>query len=198
MRDRGGGRSRQARDRPPSWSASDRARASEPARESRLDRDRDRDRIQELATGLQAMERDHPAWGHTFREHVDVTDEQLGRRAAKGMNTRGRQEPLPPAHATRWQSKEAMAVAAYALRHSDEYRHHLAAAEKSAKSRFRTQRPLAEVLGPAWRTDVYGHSNESHGQLPSQWRPDSQAVAIWQKQDNGRWHLYTCYPEVGC
>lgn len=171
-------------------------RVPSPAGPARLNPVRDRDRIQQLAARLQAMERDHPAWGHTFREHVNVTDEQLTRRAVTGINARGDQDWLAPRHATRWQSKEAMAVAAYRLRTSDEYRLRHAAAERDGMTRFRTQRPLADVLGAGWRADVYGRSRESSGRWPSRWHRDSQAVAIWQKQDDGRWHLYTCYPEV--
>jgi hypothetical protein len=67
-----------------------------------------------------------------------MTGEQLTRQAAIRISSCRRQEALPPTHARKWQPKEATAVAAYMLRHSDEYRLHEAAAEKRGKIRFRT------------------------------------------------------------
>ena len=112
MRDRGGGRARRHWDRSSPKRETDRVRVPEPAGEGRLDRVRDRDRIYQLAARLQTTERDHPAWDHTFREHVNVTDKQLARRAATDIDARGQQDYLPPRQATRWQSKEAMVVVA--------------------------------------------------------------------------------------
>lgn len=191
MPDRDSGRARPRPDRQPPGPA----RVQE--RDAFLDRVRDYDRIQQLAGRLHALEQEHPDWAHTFREHVSVTDAQLVTRAATGVNARGLRELRPPEHATRWQSQDAMVLAADRLRRSAEFRDRQAYAERTGQVRIRTDHPLAAVLGPGWRSDVYGRSRESAGAAPSRWRPDSQAVAIWQKQEDGRWHLYTCYPEVG-
>ena len=78
----------------------------------RLNRVRDAAEIRRRAELSRQQERDHPRWGHAFREHVDATDKELQRRAATGINARGRQEDFIPEHATRWQSDAACIVAA--------------------------------------------------------------------------------------
>jgi hypothetical protein len=202
MRDRGGRSAQRDRERPPPR-AGEPAREADRTRESRpLDRIRDAAEIRQRAGLTRQRERIHPGWGHTFREHVDVTDKELQRRAATGINARGHRNDFIPEHATRWQSDAACVIAADGLWHTPEARQ--ARNEIDAKIRtgkptrlgFPARAPLSQVLGPNWRQDVYGRSSESHGRQPSQWRPDSQAVAIFRKQADGRWHLYTCYPEV--
>jgi hypothetical protein len=75
VRDRGGARAWRHWDRPSPQRETDRVRVRVPAGEGRLTRVRDREWIHQLAARLQATERDHPAWDHTLREHVNVTDE---------------------------------------------------------------------------------------------------------------------------
>jgi hypothetical protein len=157
---------------------------------------RDEARIGQLANQWRTMERDHPEWSHAFQRHVDITDKQLARRAASGELPDGRPGPVP-ANATRWQSADAMAAATYGLANSDEYRRKRAAAEASGTPRFTVTRPLPEVLGPAWRADVYGRTAASGGTQASQWNAGSVAVCTWQRRSDGRWHPVTCYPEPG-
>lgn len=162
----------------------------------RLDRVRDADQIRARADRLRTVEREHPDWGHTNREHVRATDEQLALRAKCGINARGRPGPAPQ-HATRWQSDEAMVIAEDRLRNSAEFRRKQqdAASARGRTPQITVRRPLAEVLGPGWRSDVYGRSHASGGAQPSRWRSDSTALAVWRLRDDGQWHLYTCYPE---
>jgi hypothetical protein len=202
VRDRDGGRARpdRERDRPPPPrprpddhpAAASRARSADQA--GRLDRVRDAAQIRARVDRLRTMEQDHPDWGHTYREHVQATDEQLALRAKSGINARGRPGRVPE-HATRWQSAESMAIAADGLRNSAEFRRSQDAAVAGGDPQFTVRRPLADVLGPGWRSDVYGRSRASGGTQPSRWRPDGNACAVWRRQDDGRWHLYTCYPE---
>jgi hypothetical protein len=167
-----------------------------------LDRIRDAAEIRHRAGLSRQKERDHPSWGHAFREHVDVTDQELQRRAATGINARGRPEDFIPEHATRWQSEAACMIAADRIWHTPEARQQRKEidakirAGEPTKLGFDGRVPLSQALGPGWRDDVYGRSRESHGLKPSQWRTDSQAVAVFRKQADGRWYLYTCYPEV--
>jgi hypothetical protein len=169
-------------------------RARSAGADNRLDRVRDAAQIGARADRLRTVEREHPDWGHTFREHVQVTGQQLAQRARSGINARGRPGPTP-VHATRWQSAEAMVIAADGLRNSAEFRRSKAEAIARGVPQFNVRRPLSDVFGPEWRSDVYGRSRESGGAQPSRWQPDSNAFAIWRRQNDGRWHLYTCYPE---
>jgi hypothetical protein len=159
-----------------------------------LDRARDEAQIRRIESRWRALENDHPQWSHAFQRHVDVSDQQLARRAATGELPDGSQARVP-AHATRWQSADAMVVAAHGLANSDEFRRARADAEASGAPRFTVTRPLREVLGPAWRADVYGRTAASHGAQASRWRDSSVAVCHWQRRSDGRWHPVSCYPE---
>jgi hypothetical protein len=167
-----------------------------------MDRVRDAAEIRRRAGVSRQRERDHPTWGHAFREHVDVTDQELQRRAATGINARGRREDFVPEHATRWQSEAACVIAAdtiWRTREAQQARNDIDRALRAGRpvrQGFAGRQPLSRVLGPDWRDDVSGRSSASGGRQPSEWRADSQAVVIFRKQADGRWHLYTCYPEV--
>lgn len=184
-------------------------RADDPARQAdraqdpaHLDRGRDAAEIRQRAQLSRLRELTHPQWGHAFREHVDASDEELRRRAATGINARGYLDDFIPEHATRWQSDAACVISADGLWHTreaQEARKEIDAkvqAREPTRQGFAVRAPLSQVLGPNWRDDVYGRSRVSRGRQPSQWRTDSQAVAVFRKQADGRWHLYTCYPEV--
>jgi len=206
MRERDAGRSqdqdrherdRQDRDLP----RHEQARAQDRGRP--LDRVRDAAEIRRRAELSREKERKHSRWGHAFREHVDATDEQLARRAAAGVNARGQQEDSIPDDATRWQSDAASVITtdrlwrtpeAQQVRNEIDYR---IQAGLPTRHSFTVRAPLSKVLGPNWRDDVYGRSKSSHGLQATQWRTDSQAVAVFRKQaDDGRWHLHTCYPQA--
>ena len=167
-----------------------------------LDRVRDAAEIRRRAELSRQKERDHPRWGHAFREHVDATDKELERRAATGINARGRQEDFIPEHATRWQSDAACIVAADRAWHTPQARQARRDIEarlragQQARQGFEARVSLRDALGPDWRNDVYGRSQASGGLQHSQWRADSQVVAVFRRQADGRWYLYTCYPEV--
>jgi hypothetical protein len=161
-----------------------------------LDRVRDQAKIRQLANQWRTMEEAHPAWSHAFGRHRDISEEQLATRAATGELPNGEKKAIPR-HATKWRSDGAMVVAADGLARSDDYRKARAYAEASGQDRFKVVRPLAEVLGPGWRTDVYGRSAASGGTLASQWTDDSTAVGRWRRQSDGRWHPVTCFPEPG-
>jgi hypothetical protein len=161
-----------------------------------LDRVQDQAQIEQLANQWRTMERDHPQWSHAFQRHVDINDEQLARRAATGELPGGGHGERP-ANATRWQSADAMVIATHGLANSPEYRAKLASAEANGTVRFTVTRPLPEVLGPAWRADVYGRTAASGGNQASQWHADGVAVGTWQRRSDGRWHPLTCYPQPG-
>lgn len=167
-----------------------------------LDRVRDAAEIRQQAQLSRLRELSHPQWGHAFREHVDATDEELRRRAATGINARGYLDDSVPEHATRWQSDAACVISAdwlWRTQKAQEERKEIDAkikAREPTRLGFAVRAPLSQVLGPSWRDDVYGRSHESQGRQLSQWHTDSQAVAVFRKQADGRWHLYTCYPEV--
>lgn len=167
-----------------------------------LDRIRDAAEIRQRAVLSRQKERLHPGWGHAFREHVDVTEQELERRAATGTNARGQHEDFSPEHATRWQSDAACVIAAdriWRTPEAQQARNDIDAqlgAGRPARQGFAGRANLAQVLGPGWREDVYGRSRQSRGRGLSQWHADSQAVAIFRKQADGKWYLYTCYPEV--
>jgi len=180
---------RQDRDR-----ASDRRNVAE--RRVALDRVRDQARIKQLANRWRTMEQDHPEWSHAFQRHVDITDQQLAKRAATGELPGGKHGTLP-ANATRWQSADAMAVAAHGLANSDEFRTKRASAGADRTMRFTVTRPLPEVLGPAWRADVYGRTAASRGTQASQWDAGGVAICTWQRGSDGQWHPFTCYPQPG-
>jgi hypothetical protein len=162
-----------------------------------LDQAREAARIRQAERSLHATELDHTEWCHVFREHVEATDQQLARRAATGVNARGQQERFRAEDATRWQSADAMATVVYRLENSPHYEQAKADAERYNLVRFSVRRPLHEVLGPGWRADVYGRSRASSGRQASQWNAASDAVAVWKKQSDGKWHLLTCYPQPG-
>jgi len=202
MRDREGRISQRDRERP-SPCADEPARRADRTRDpGHLDRLRNAAEIRHRADLSRQREQVNPGWGHTFREHVDVTDQELQRRAAAGINARGRPQDFIPEHATRWQSDAACVIAADGLWRTPEAqraRNEIEAkiqAGQPARLGFSARAPLSQVLGPDWRDDVYGRSRVSHGRQPSEWRADSQAVGIFRKQADGRWHLYTCYPQV--
>lgn len=203
MRDRDGRSPQRDRERPPLPRADQPPRQANGTRDSRrLDRITDAAEIRHRAELSRQRELIHPGWGHTFREHVEATDQELQRRAATGINARNHREDFIPEHATRWQSDAACVIAADRLWRAPEARQ--ARNEIDAKIRagqparqgFAVRAPLSQILGPGWRDDVYGRSRESHGRQPSRWRADSQGVAIFRRQAGGRWHLYTCYPQV--
>ena len=174
----------------------DRDRRNVADRRVALDRVRDEARIKQLENQWRTMERAHPQWSHAFQRHVDITHERLARRAATGELPDGKHGDVP-ANATRWQSADAMVVAAHGLANSDEFRRKLASAETNGTLRFTVTRPLPDVLGPAWRADVYGRTAASGGIRASQWNADSVAVCTWQRRTDGRWHPLTCYPQPG-
>jgi hypothetical protein len=161
-----------------------------------LDRVRDQAKIRQLANRWRTMEEEHPRWSHAFERHVDITDQQLARRADTGELPNGKVEATPR-NATKWRSADAMVVAADGLAHSKEYDRKLAFAKANGEDRFEVTRPLPEVLGPGWRADVHGRAAASHGVQASQWNDDSIAVGRWRRQSDGRWHLLTCYPQPG-
>lgn len=203
MPDREGRSSRRDRERTPLPRADDPERQADRTQDpAHLDRDRDAAEIRQRAQVSRLRELTHPQWGHAFREHVDATDEELRRRAATGINARGYLDNFIPEHATRWQSDAACVIAADGLWNTKEARDAATGIDAKIRARqpteqgFAVRAPLSRVLGPSWRDDVYGRSRASQGRELSQWRTDSQAVAIFRKQADGRWHLYTCYPEV--
>jgi hypothetical protein len=178
----------------------DRQRAGEQDRRSgadrrvALDRVRDQAQVRRLENQWRALEEQHPEWTHAFRKHVDITEHGLARRAAdwklSGM-------PDVPRDATKWRSADAMVVAADRMRHSDQYQRRLADAQAKGIDRFPTTERLSTVLGPGWRTDVYGRTAASHGAQASQWYDDSTVRVVWQRRSDGRWHPLTCYPQPG-
>jgi hypothetical protein len=183
--------------------ADDPARQAERTQDSaQLDRVRDAAEIRQRAQVSRLRELTHPQWGHTFREHVDATDEELRRRAATGINARGHLDESIPEHATRWQSDAACVISADGLWHTREAQEARKEIDAKMQAREPTRQglavraPLSQVLGPNWSDDVYGRSQVSQGCELSQWRTDSQAVAVFRKQADDRWHLYTCYPQV--
>lgn len=194
-RERGRGREEQERPRDGRDRGPDRNRDQDQERERGLDRERDRARILRQAARWREMEDKHPSWGHSFREHVEASDRMLERRAATGVNVRGEHRQVP-AHASRWQSPAAMTVAAQRLWFSGERQRAQEQAMAGNRSRFSVRMPLERVLGPGWRDDVYARSAASGGTRQSGWTSDARAVAVWRKQEDGRWHLYTCYPEA--
>ena len=144
---------------------------------------------------LRALERDHPDWAHTMREHVDVTDQQLERRARNGTNARGQERSIP-LHATRWRNDMACARAEQAVWRSPEVQQRRRAAEAEGGLEIVGLMPLSAALGPGWRSDVYGRSHVSTGTRDSRWPPASRVKAVWRRRPDGEWCLYTCYPQV--
>ena len=184
-----------ARQQPPQTTAGD-ARIRQASDDGQAERVRDADRrIREQAERLRVLEREHPDWAHTFREHVDATDQELARRARTGVNARGQHRDAPP-HATRWTSDTACVRAAAAVLRSPEAQEQRRQALAGGGLEFGGRVPLRTALGPGWRDDVYGRSRASGGAEASRWPPDSRVFALWRKQPDGQWHLYTCYPQV--
>lgn len=161
-----------------------------------LDRARDQTKIRQLAGRWRALEKEHPDWSHAFKRHVDITDQQLGERAANWRLTAGYPDEVPR-NATKWRSADATVVAADGLAHSNEYKRKLADAEATGIKRFPVTKPLSEVLGSNWRADVYGRSTASHGTQASQWNDRSFVTGVWERQSDGRWHILTCFPQPG-
>jgi hypothetical protein len=157
---------------------------------------RDQAKVKQVASQWRAMEDEHPDWTHAFGRHVDITEQQLDKRAVTGELPNGKKDDAPD-NATKWRSADAMVVAADGLAHSDEYKRRLADAEATGKTTFAVTRPLPEVLGPGWRADVYGRTSTPQGTQPSQWNDGSIAKGIWRRQSDGRWHPLTCYPQPG-
>jgi hypothetical protein len=143
------------------------------------------------ATRLRAAERAHPERGHTVREHLDVSQEQLALRARDGTTARGIRL-RPPPHATRWQSDEACIRAADSMGRSADAQ----AQRRSGREEVVVRQQLRDAVGPDWRAHVYGRSHASLGSQESRWPATSQAVGVWRRQDDGQYHLFTCYPEV--
>ena len=193
---RSGQERRQERDR----SGSQERRQEQDRRSSEerrsLDRTRDQARISQLENRWRALEQEHPDWSHAFERHVDISEEQLARRAETGELPNGKAGDIPR-HATRWRSADAMVVAADGAAHSDEYQRKRAKAEANGETRFTVTRPLPEVLGPGWRADVQGRTAAPHGVQSTQWNDDSTVKTIWQRRSDGRWHPVTCYPQPG-
>lgn len=156
--------------------------------------------VKRRAERLRTMEAAHPQWSHTCAEHIDATDADLQRRAATGVNARGHSEAFIPENATRWQSEAACVTAADRLwrtPHAQQQRAEIereAQAGRPVKQSFTERQTLSQALGPGWRDDVYGRSRASHGFQPSQWHDNSHVVAVYRRQSDGNWHLYTCYP----
>jgi hypothetical protein len=161
-----------------------------------LDRVRDQAKISQLADRWRTLEEEHPRWSHSFERHLDITDQQLMRRAATGELPNGHRE-AQPRNATKWRSADAMVVAADGLAHSDAYQRKRAFAEANGEPKFTVTRPLPETLGPRWRADVHGRTAASGGSQVSQWNDESIVKGTWKRQSDGRWHLLTCYPEPG-
>jgi hypothetical protein len=180
----------------------DQNRGANRERRRPLDRDADTAEISRRAELSRQKERADSRLGHAFGEHVDASDEQLRRRAEKGINARGHDEGFIPENATRWQSEAACVVAADKLwhtQHAQQVRGDIEAklrAGQPVKSSFTERARLSDVLGPGWRNDVYGRSRASWGRQLTQWGNDSHAVAVyrWNHAD-GRWYLHTCYPD---
>jgi hypothetical protein len=166
------------------------------------DRDVDRDAayIKRHADQTRKRENEHATWGHTFAEHVDATDVELQRRAATGVNARGHDEGFCPKNATRWQSDAACVRATGALwsqPEAQQQRREIDAkvqAGQPVKQSIEVRGRLDQVLGPRWQNDVYGRSHSSGGKAASQWSADAHAVAVFRRQPNGTWYVYTCYP----
>lgn len=161
-----------------------------------LDRVRDQAKISQLEHRWRTLEQAHPEWSHAFERHVDITEEQIIRRADTGELPNGTKEDVPR-NATRWRSADAMVVAADGVAHSDEYKRKRAEAEANGEKRFPVTRPLREVLGPNWRADVQGRTAASHGAQATQWDDDSTVRTIWHRRSDGRWHPVTCFPQPG-
>jgi hypothetical protein len=168
-------------------------------REGPLDRVRDAAEIRRRAALSRQKEDEHPDWGHGFREHVDVTKEELARRAATGINARGDKNKIPE-HATRF-SEAASVITTdllWRMPKAQQRRNEIEAnlrEGRPARPSFTVRAPLSLVLGPDWRDDVYGRSSASGGLETSQWRADSEAVVTFRKQ-GGTWYQHTCYPQV--
>ena len=161
-----------------------------------LERMRDQEKVRQLANRWRTLEKEHPDWSHAFERHVDITEQQLARRAATGELPNGNIGAIPR-NATKWRSADAMVVAAGELARSDKYKAERALAEANGEDRFEVTRPLSEVLGPGWRADVHGRTAASRGAQASQWNDDSVAVGHWRRRNDGRWHPLTCYPQPG-
>ncbi len=161
-----------------------------------LDRVRDQAKIRQLAGRLRATERAHPDWCHVFERHVDISDPDLAERAADWRHSAKYPDEVPH-NATKWQSADAMVIAADRLAHSDEFKRKLAHAEASGIKRFPVNLPSEQALGPNWRADVYGRTTASHGTQASRWNDTSFVTGVWQRQSDGRWHLLTCFPQPG-
>jgi hypothetical protein len=161
-----------------------------------LDLNRDEAKVRQLEGRWRAMKEAHPKWTHAFERHVDITEEQLARRAATGE--------LPDhsygemgSHATKWQSGAAMAAAAHVLANTKEFKNKQVVAKADGTSRITIIRPLPDVLGPAWRANVYGRTAASHGMQSSQWNAASVVVGKWERRSDGQWHPVTCFPKPG-
>lgn len=180
----------------------DQYRAAEREQRRPLDRVADAAEIRRRAELSRRKELADSKLGHAFTEHVDASDEQLRRRAEKGINARGHDEEFIPENATRWQSDAACVVTTDRLwrtRHAQQVRGDIEAklhAGQPVKSSFTVRARLCEVLGPGWRNDVYGRSRASQGRQLTQWSSDSHAVAVYRwDHANSRWYLHTCYPD---
>lgn len=161
-----------------------------------LDRVRDQAKIRQLADRLRATEKAHPDWCHVFERHVNISDHDLAERAA-GWRHSARYPDEVPRNATRWQSADAMVIAADRLARSDEFKRKLAHAEASGIKRFPVSLPAQQALGPSWRADAYGRTAASYGTQASRWNDRSFVTGVWQRQSDGRWHLLTCFPQPG-
>ena len=161
-----------------------------------LDRVRDQDKIRQLENRWRAYELANPESSHAFARHIDIDNQQLATRAATGELPNGQVKGRAP-HATRWLSTDAMIVANDAVARSDEYKRERARMEATGQTRFEVTKPLSEVLGRNWRTDVYGRTAASGGAQASQWNDDSIVVSRWVRGTDGRWHPITCFPKPG-
>lgn len=127
---------------------------------------------------------------------MNISDRDLAERADDWRRSAKYPDEVPR-DATKWRSADAMVVAAHGLAQSDDFKRKLASAEAAGIERFPVTKPLAEVLGPGWRADVYGRTTASHGNQASRWNDQSFVRGVWQRQSDGRWHLLTCFPQPG-
>ena len=156
----------------------DRSTARINARSSaRSDQARDQARIRQLATQWRTMEQAHHTGVEPRLRKTRRHRRAAARHTGRYRGAAERREESIPRNATKWRSDDAMVVAADGLARSDEYQKARASAEASGQQGFKAIRPLAEVLGPGWRADVYGRRAASRGAQASQWNDNSTAKA---------------------
>jgi hypothetical protein len=140
---------------------------------------------------------------HVFREHVDVGPKDTALRARTGTRARDGERGPVPAHATRWTHERAAARAAERVWRDPETQRRLRAQMKllhqgDPPSSLRVVRylPLREAVGSNWRRYVAGHTAGSGGLRESRFTEHSVVKAVWKMDDDRKWYLQTCYPQV--